>query len=528
MSNKAMLLRQKRRVLSVIAACSVASCTMPGTWLTTCAAAGSFSAFETIQAEDYTSMEGVEIEDLDDGTKDVGYIQNGDYIVFSKVDFGDGAKSVTARVGSPDGGCKTEFWLDSLTGTQIGYISVPNTGAFKTFEEVSANISTVTGEHDLYVKFTGGSSYLMNIDSFVFSTQKAKGDMSAYIKLGDLDGDGCITALDLTLAKRGMLSGFSGKKAEKAADVDFNGTVEKTDIEWFVKYLTGQTKEFPERQTPPKGALRTISEYTPVVEEQMVMMEPNDSHSLKPGVPDRRIVKEQYFSKKANKNKNYNIMLPSDYDESREYPVLYILHGFFEDEDRMIKTGNNPPIRTKEIICNAIAAGEAEEMIVVVPQVFTHATKAGATSFQDYESSVGYDNFVDDIVDSLMPHIESKYSVATGRENTAVTGFSMGGRESLRIGMKYADRFAYVGAICPAPGVEGPWSWGSEEAAPSLIMLTGGTNDDVVGLNTPQGYHDNFVKANTPHIWHVVQGGYHGDNSITAHIYNFVRAIFKA
>ena len=167
-------------------------------------------------------------------------------------------------------------------------------------------------------------------------------------------------------------------------------------------------------------------------------------------------------------------------------------------------------------------------MIVVIPLVFTSATKEKATGFGDYESSQGYDNFVDDIVDSLMPHIESKYSVATGRENTAVTGFSMGGRESLRIGMKYADKFAYIGAICPAPAVEGPWKWSSEEAAPSLILLTGGTDDTVVGLSTPQGYHDNFVKAGTPHIWHVVQGGYHGDNCITAHVYNFVRFIFKA
>ena len=85
----------------------------------------------------------------------------------------------------------------------------------------------------------------------------------------------------------------------------------------------------------------------------------------------------------------------------------------------MILTGNSPPIPTPQIITNAIAEGAAKEMIVVVPQVFTHPTKAGATDFGDYESSQGYDNFVDDIVDSLMQHIESKYSVATGRENTA-------------------------------------------------------------------------------------------------------------
>ena len=359
-------------------------------------------------------------------------------------------------------------------------------------------------------------------------------------KRGDVDGDGKINAKDLTLAKRIVLGKLTDSGAKKAADVDGNGAVEMADLVWYVKYLTGEVKDFPEEQqtTQPGGSsgseqsgstsMRTITTYTNAVKDSLVMTETSDSKQKKAGVTYPQITKEQYFSKKANKNKPYNIMLPANYDSSKKYPVLYLLHGFFENEDRMILTGNETPIPTPQIITNAIAEGAAKEMIVVVPWVFTHPTKQDATSFQDYESSVGYDNFVDDIVDSLMPHIESKYSVATGKANTAVTGFSMGGRESLRIGMKYADKFGYIGAICPAPGVEGPWSWGSEEAAPSLILLTGGTNDDVVGLNTPQGYHDNFDKAGTPHLWHVVQGGYHGDNCIRAHLYNFVRMIFKA
>ncbi|MBR6418885.1 MAG: carbohydrate binding domain-containing protein [Oscillospiraceae bacterium] len=351
-------------------------------------------------------------------------------------------------------------------------------------------------------------------------------------KLGDVDGDGRINGKDLTLAKRVAMGTLKDAAAKLAADVNQDGDVTVADIVWYVKYLTGETEEFPEAQSQQEevytGSMRTITEYTNAVKDTLVEYEPNSSTQKKNGVTYPQVKKEYYFSKKANKQKPYNIMLPANYDPSKKYPVLYLLHGFFEDEDRMILTGNAPPIPTPQIITNAIAEGAAKEMIVVVPLVFTHPTKESATSFSDYESSVGYDNFVDDIVDSLMPHIEGNYSVATGKANTAVTGFSMGGRESLRIGMKYADKFGYIGAICPAPGVEGPWSWGSEEAAPSLVLLTGGTNDDVVGLSTPQGYHNNFDKAGTPHIWHVVNGGYHGDNCIRAHIYNFVRMIFKA
>ena len=346
-------------------------------------------------------------------------------------------------------------------------------------------------------------------------------------KLGDLNGDGKITAADLSIAKKGIKGSFADNDQKKMADVDYSGTVDHEDLEWYVLYLTGQTKEFPEKKAPEQLPMRTITQYTSAVKNSIKMTESESDRSKKNGVTYPEIKKEQYFSKAANKNKNYNIMLPANYDSSKQYPVLYLLHGYYENEDRMILTGNSPPIPTREIITNAIAEGEAKEMIVVVPFVFTSATMNGPSGMND-QSNAAYDAFVDDIVDSLMPHIESKYSVATGRENTAVTGFSMGGREALLIGFKHPDKFGYVGAICPAPGVNSQWKWASEEAAPSLVLLTGGTNDATVGLQTPQGYHNNFDKAGTPHIWHIVEGGYHGDNCIRAHVYNFVRLIFKA
>lgn len=431
-----------------------------------------------------------------------------------------------------------EYKLGSDSETQYAKIdtqAVPK-GEWTQLSNVNYTIPAGATNVSVYVETDGetGTKTDFYVDEFIIAPAGTVIDgphpdvvLPPEYKLGDLNGDGKITAVDLTIAKKGMKSGFADNNQKKFADVDQSGTVDADDIAWYVKYLTAQETAFPTPVTPPAAEMRTITEYTNAVKNSLVMTESQDSKQKKAGVTYPQITKEYYFSKKANKNKPYNIMLPANYDSSKKYPVLYLLHGFFEDEDRMILTGNETPIPTPQIITNAIAEGEAKEMIVVVPLVFTHPTLNGAVSFQDYESSVGYDNFVDDIVDSLMPHIEGKYSVATGRENTAVTGFSMGGRESLRIGMKYPDKFGYIGAICPAPGVEGPWSW-KEEEAPSLVLLTGGTNDEVVGLNTPQGYHDNFDKAGTPHLWHVVQGGYHGDNCIRAHVYNFVRFIFKA
>ena len=163
-------------------------------------------------------------------------------------------------------------------------------------------------------------------------------------------------------------------------------------------------------------------------------------------------------------------------------------------------------------------------MILVFPDVYSSATQA-ACSNMDEPNNQAYDNFLNDFTRDLMPHIEKTYSVLTGRENTAVTGFSMGGRESLNIGMKLADKVSYVGAVCPAPGASGDFKW-TGEYCPDLVFITAGGDDKTV-YTVPNGYHDSFTKNNVPHVWHYVKNGYHGDNSIHAHLYNFVRAVFQ-
>lgn len=348
------------------------------------------------------------------------------------------------------------------------------------------------------------------------------------IKLGDINGNGKISAADLSLAKMAAAGKLTNNDQKKASDIDGSGTVDKTDLEWFVKYLTGQTKEFPERVTPAepeKKDMRLISEYTPIVQKQIVEYDAQGDRGQKAGVDYGTLQRKEYYSSVAKKNKPYYILLPAGYSESKKYPVLYVMHGYYEKEDRMILNGNNK-MYTQNLIGNAIAAGEAKEMIVVFPYVFTSQRLDACTGMND-ENNKAYDDFEFDLIQCLMPHIESTYSVATGKANTALTGFSMGGRESLNIGTKHSDIFGYVGSICAAPGATPNFKWNNEADAPSLILMTAGSNDQTVGT-IPSGYHNNATSANCPHIWHYINGGYHGDNSIHAHIYNFIRVIFKA
>lgn len=341
---------------------------------------------------------------------------------------------------------------------------------------------------------------------------------------GDVNGDSRVDVYDLIAMRKGVTGSFSSDTAAYAADVNADGENSVADLVLLQQFLLGQKVELKKTE-PAKAELKTISIYTPEVAKLVSEFEPNDAKSEKAGVQYGTIVSKSYYSDFCKREKPYNVLLPAGYTESKKYPVMYVMHGYWENQDRMIIKGNGT-MYTKQIIGNAIAEGAAEDMIVVFPYIYSSQSQADCSAMDD-ANNIAYDNFGTVLTTELMPLIEKEYSVATGRENTAITGFSMGGRESLNIGMKYPDKFGYVGAICAAPGASGSFKFASEEAAPSLIFLTAGSNDEVV-YTTPEGYHNNFTKNNVPHIWHYVNGGYHGDNSIHAHLYNFVRFAFKA
>ena len=342
--------------------------------------------------------------------------------------------------------------------------------------------------------------------------------------LGDVDCDGVITALDISMARMCLKGSITDTISNKAADVDKSGTVDYDDVKQINDFVLGRITEFT-AVVPPVKPMRTISEYTPVVQKNVKESEPDSSKAEKAGVQYGKIVSKSYYSDFCGREKKYNVLLPAGYSTDKKYPVLYVMHGYWENQDRMIIEGNGT-MYTCQIIGNAIAEGEAKDMIVVFPYIYSSQTQNDCTAMDD-ANNTAYDNFDTVLTTELMPLIEREYSVATGRENTAITGFSMGGRESLNIGMKHPELFGYVGAICPAPGASGAWKFKSEEESPSLIFITAGGNDQVV-YSTPNGYHENFTKNNVPHIWHYYKNGYHGDNSIHAHIYNFVRAVFQA
>ncbi|MDE6664965.1 MAG: carbohydrate-binding protein, partial [Ruminococcus sp.] len=111
------------------------------------------SAFETIEAESFYDQNGVRIEDTTSGGQNIGFIENDDWIMFRKVDFEDGAKSINMRISG--NASKIEICLDSLDNV-VSVVNFAGTAGFSDYQDLSYNIKTIEGVHDLYLKFTGG------------------------------------------------------------------------------------------------------------------------------------------------------------------------------------------------------------------------------------------------------------------------------------------------------------------------------------------------------------------------------------
>ncbi len=345
--------------------------------------------------------------------------------------------------------------------------------------------------------------------------------------LGDVDSNGVINAFDLAAAKKGNAKGFANETAKLAADVNKNGKADENDIKQISDYVMRKIVNFTPDSTASDNesqAVLSMAEFTAACQQKMVEFEPSDSRQEKSGVQYGTVQSGTYYSNTCKRSKPYNILLPANYDKNKKYPVLYVMHGYWENQNRMILEGNGT-MYTRQIIGNAIASGEAKDMIVVFPYIYSSDSQDACSGMDDFNNAA-YDNFINDLTKDLMPHIESTYSVKTGKDNTAITGFSMGGREALLIGMQRPDLFGYIGAICPAPGVTGAFKWDSGKE-PYLLMISAGSDDTVV-YNNPETYHNNFTKNNVPHLWHYCNGGYHGDNCIHAHLYNFSRYVFQA
>lgn len=146
----------------------------------------------------------------------------------------------------------------------------------------------------------------------------------------------------------------------------------------------------------------------------------------------------------------YFVYTPPNYDPKHKggYPVLYLLHGWSDYGDGWLTVG-----RANLIFDSLISTGSIEPMIVVMPQGYgdySFVTSGGKVWDDQTKVTGNLTLFAKMFMQEIVPAVDRDYPIAKGRENHAIAGLSMGGLESLTIGINHADYFAYVGGFSAA------------------------------------------------------------------------------
>jgi enterochelin esterase-like enzyme len=197
------------------------------------------------------------------------------------------------------------------------------------------------------------------------------------------------------------------------------------------------------------------------------------------------------------------IYTPSDYAKTtRRYPVLYLLHGSNDTAAGWTMAGN-----ANFVLDNLLAEGKAQPMIVVMP--FGHATPFGVPA-----APGGITNdalFEDYLLKDVIPTVEARYRVTPGRENRAIAGLSMGGGQSLRIGLGHLDLFSAVASFSGAVPAD------FETRFAALLQDSNGTNQKIKTLFIGCGQQDSIfgrsrglsellTKYQVKHTFHPIDG----------------------
>lgn len=126
-------------------------------------------ATSVIEAEDFNQQEGIKVEGCNEGGKNIGYVENGDFIKFEDIDFGSGVKEIKVRASSGTSGGTLEVYIDTKNGAPITTVTVESTGDWQKWETFSNETPKISGLHDVYLRFTGGSGYLFNLNWIQFT-----------------------------------------------------------------------------------------------------------------------------------------------------------------------------------------------------------------------------------------------------------------------------------------------------------------------------------------------------------------------
>jgi enterochelin esterase family protein len=273
-------------------------------------------------------------------------------------------------------------------------------------------------------------------------------------------------------------------------------------------------------------------------------------------VPHGHVSQQSYYSKVTAKWRRAFVYTPPDYETNTKgrYPVLYLLHGWGEDETGWYAQGH-----VDFILDNLIAAGKAKPMIIVMDNL--NAVKPGedGTIFAGRglvqapanSSAAGRGaapagrggglanftgaTFTEMMLADLMPMVEKTYRVLPGRENRAMAGLSMGGMQTFLTTLTNLDKFAYIGGFSGSCGGRGA-AFDSKTACSGAFADPSAFNKKTkllfLGIGSVEGpatknFSDELTKAGIHNVYFESPGTAHEWLTWRRSLNDFVPRLFR-
>lgn len=286
------------------------------------------------------------------------------------------------------------------------------------------------------------------------------------------------------------LGGRGGTKLTKGTDGYFTGTTEGAMDEGFHYYhLTIDGGVFND-----PGALNFYgsTRWESGIE---IPAHDKDFYALK-AVPHGHVQQVLFPSKSTNTSRRAFVYTPPGYekDRSKKYPVLYLQHGWGEDETAWSNQGH-----ANLIMDNLINEGKVAPFIIVMTYGMTNDVKIGPGALRNFK----VDAFQTVLTNELIPYVDANFRTIADRPHRAMAGLSMGGMETHAITLAKPETFAYYallsGGTYTAEEISG-------KAKPKLIFLSCGSRERPEGVKTATdalktaGYNAvSYVSENTGH-----------------------------
>ncbi|HEY6226171.1 MAG TPA: alpha/beta hydrolase-fold protein [Verrucomicrobiae bacterium] len=214
-------------------------------------------------------------------------------------------------------------------------------------------------------------------------------------------------------------------------------------------------------------------------------------------VPHGTVHSHTYRSKAVGRLREMAVYTPPGYEHgTKKYPLLVLQHGSGDNQATWVVHG-----KAHWIIDNLIAQKKGEPMVVVMLDGHAGSPGLGGNNTEMFEK---------DLLEDVLPFVEETYRVKKGPENRGIVGLSMGGGQSLTVGLKHLDKFAWVGGFSSATPnketVEKTLTDPNTNKKLKLLWIGVGKDDFLLKRN--EEFVAMLKENNIKHEWDVTEGNH--------------------